>query len=540
MKIALSQLNFVIGDFSGNLEKMVLHIEKAKKQQVDLVVFSELALCGYPPEDLLFLPEFIKQMQSALEQLCHVAGALSLIVGCARQNPANPKRLLNSACLIQEGKIVDFYDKRLLPNYNVFSETRYFDPGQETKIWEIKGKRVAPTICEDIWQHGKWADTSYPIDPVALIGKEKPDFVVNLSASPFYFDRRKERQNLCQEVAKSLNCPLVLVNQVGGNDSFIFDGSSLFIDATGEVVAGADSFEEELLVAGTSKKKIEKESIQELYEALVLGTRDYVKKSGFQKVIISLSGGIDSALVSVIAADAIGKENVFALSMPSRYTPEISKEEARSQASLLGINFQELTIDSLFTNFLELLFPHFEHVPVDQTEENLQARIRAVVLMAFSNKFRYLVLAAGNKSEMAMGYTTLYGDMCGGLGVIADVCKRDVYRLSSWLNQKKTRIYPSIIKKAPSAELALNQKDTDLLPEYDIVDRVVEDYVQDHLSPREIAIKEKLDLTLVKKLVHKIHQNEYKRQQSPIALRVTKRAFTKGRRFPVVQKWDQI
>lgn len=535
MKIALAQLNYTIGDFAGNCKKMLLYIEEAKKNKVDLVLFSELAISGYPPEDLLFLPEFIKEIERRLEELCKAAGDLSLIVGCARVNPVNPKRLLNSACLIQGGKIVDFYDKRLLPNYNVFSETRYFDPGLETKIWDIKGKKVAPTICEDIWV-GKWGEIDYPIDPIALIKNKQPDLVINLSASPYYFRRNEERELLCQEIARSLSCPIVLVNQVGGNDSFIFDGSSLFVDAKG-VVTKANSFQEELVTEEIKSKK--KEQIEELYEALVLGTRDYVRKSGFTKVILGLSGGIDSAVVSVIAKEALGKENVVALSLPSRFTPKMSRKEAEAQAKLLGIDFQELEIDGLFSHFLDFFGTYFS-LPHDETEENLQARIRGMVLMAFSNKFHYLVLAAGNKSEMAMGYMTLYGDMCGGLGVIADVCKQDVYRLANWLNQKKIQIYPSILKKAPSAELAFNQKDTDTLPEYDIVDRVVEDYVQGHLSPMEIMNKENIDFGIVQKLVHKIHQNEYKRRQAPIALRVTKRAFTKGRRFPIVQKWDQI
>lgn len=539
MKIALAQLNYTIGDFSGNLRKILSYIEEAKKNRVDLMIFSELALCGYPPEDLLFLSEFIHEMQKSLEQVCQAAENIALIIGCARSNPENSSRLLNAACLIQDRQIVDFYDKRLIPNYNVFTEARYFDPGKETKVWNIKGKKVAPTICEDIWQHTQWRDYRYSIDPIALIKKEKVDLVVNLSASPYYFQRNQERTFLCKELAQSLGCPFILVNQVGGNDSLIFDGSSLVLNAKGEVVAQADSFVEELLIPEKKEKKQDQEPIEELYTALVMGTRDYVRKAGFQKVIFGLSGGVDSAIVSAIAADALGKENVFAISMPSRYTPIISRNDAREQAALVGIHFQECAIDSLFANFLDFFSPHFQNLQMDHTEENLQARIRGTILMTFANKFRSLVLATGNKSEMAMGYTTLYGDMCGALEVIGDLFKRDVYRIALWLHQKKRMVF-SILGKAPSAELAHNQKDTDTLPEYDIVDRVVENYVQEYLDPKEISIKENLDLHLVQNLVHKIHQNEYKRQQSPVSLRVTKRSLTTGRFFPIVQKWDQI
>lgn len=544
MKVALAQINPVIGAFAYNTQKIIQAIEKAKRQRAHLVVFPEMAICGYPPDDLLLIPGFISAAAAALEEILPHTKGISALVGSVRPNVSGgEKGLYNTAAICEDGKLLGFQDKMLLPEYDVFSEGRYFEPAGKNQVWNLCGKKVGVTICEDIWQHSRSVQhTNYSRDPVEELKSEAPDFLVNLSASPFHSDRLHTRIEVCRAAARTLKCPLLFCNQVGGNDSLIFDGYSLCLNSQGEVIALGKGFEEDLVCVDLTQKQEVTTSLfdptHELYQAIVLGLKDYFSKQGFQKACFGLSGGIDSAVVACLAKEALGKEHVLALLLPSRFTSAESMEDARALAKNLGIQSQELSIEGPFESYLETLAPSFKGKEPDVTEENLQARIRGMLLMAFSNKFGYLVLGTGNKSEMAMGYATLYGDMCGGLGVISDVTKQQVYKLAEWMNQKKQIIPQRILTKPPSAELRVNQFDTDSLPDYDIVDQVLQDYVETHLSAEEIAQKRGIDLSLVKILVRKIHLNEYKRRQAPPTLRVTKKAFSIGRRFPIVQKWN--
>lgn len=543
MLLALAQINPTLGNFTTNRNKMLLRIEEARASGVDLICFPELALCGYPPEDLLLLPEFIERMEEELLAIVKASDNIIVIVGLVRKNPyGGEKGLLNSACIIENREIIGFQDKILLPDYDVFSERRYFDPGNTMHTWELRGKQVAIMICEDIWQHaGVLEYVSYEKDPVQMLVGEKVDLLINLSASPFYVGHEKVRQKVCASAAITLNCPVALVNQVGGNDSLIFDGKSLLMRSEGQVVARAPGFAEALLLCDLSCSLpflFQEEPMQNLFDALVMGTRDYFYKVGYQSAILGLSGGIDSALVATILVHALGKERVIGFLLPSRYTSQESIEDARKQAKILGITLQEISIEKPFQSYLDLLQPLFANTKEDITEENLQARVRGMILMAYSNKFGHMVIGTGNKSELAMGYATLYGDMCGGLEIIGDVTKGQVIALCRWLNREQELIVKRIIEKPPSAELKENQKDSDTLPSYEILDRVLEDYVHDHLSPEQIAYKESIDLHFVKELVRKIHLNEYKRQQAPLGFRVTKRSFSAGRRFPIAQNWN--
>jgi len=544
MKIVLAQINPIIGALDVNCQKIIHAIEQAKKMGAQLVIFPEMAICGYPPEDLLLLPSFISAVMQNLHKIIRVTQNIAAIIGCVRENPyAGEKRLFNSAALVQDGDLIGFQDKMLLPDYDVFSERRYFEPGGHITVWSIENQRVAITICEDIWQHANAVEYSnYPRDPIEELIPQAPDLLVNLSASPYYMRRHETRLHVCRAAVQSLHCPIILCNQVGGNDSLIFDGYSLYVDAQGTIVHLAKGFQEELLFVDTEKsaspKILDTDPVEDLFQALVLGVRDYFQKLGWKKACFGLSGGIDSAVLAVIAKEALGNENVLALALPSRFSSQQSFKDAHELAQNLGVALEEISIEKPFQAFLNLLEPYFDERPFDVTEENVQARIRGILLMAFSNKFGYLLLSPGNKSEMAMGYATLYGDMCGGLGVLNDVTKEQVYILAHHINKKRELIPVSIIIKEPSAELKFNQKDSDSLPAYPIVDKILENYVEDHLSPEEIAHRNHFPLELVKELVRKIHLNEYKRRQAPPGLRVTKKAFTVGRRFPIVQHWN--
>jgi len=543
MNIHLIQFNPIVGDLVGNAEKIIHHIRQGKQKGANLVVFSECALTGYPPEDLLLLPHFIDDVDYKLQLIASETQGISAIVGTPRKNPhAGEKPLYNSAAILGDGEIIGFQDKVLLPTYDVFDERRYFESGKDIALWEIGGKKVAITVCEDIWHHSEAViQSSYEKDPIILFNQLEPELLINISSSPYSVNKPTVRFNVCTKAAQTLNCPVLLCNQVGANDSLIFDGYSLFCDKNGELLACASGFQEETLEIDLSKSykpiswKINTE--KNLFSALVLGVRDYFHKQGFKSACLGLSGGIDSAVVACIAAEALGKENVTVLCMPSRYSSDASKTDAERLAQNLGIKPLWISIESPFQNFLDLLEPHFEGKSPDTTEENLQARTRGIILMAFSNKYGHVVLSTGNKSEMAMGYATLYGDMCGGLGVLNDVTKRQVYALAEWINRDKEIIPRNIIEKPPSAELRPDQKDSDSLPDYEIVDAVLEDYIIDHLSPEQIADKHEYPLDLVEDLVKRIHQSEYKRRQSPPGLRVSEKAFSVGRRFPIVQKW---
>jgi NAD+ synthase (glutamine-hydrolysing) len=543
MRFLLAQINPTIADLEGNTEKILQSIAKAQQLRADLVLFPELALTGYPPEDFLLLPHFIQSLNNYLEEIKKSSKELIVIVGTPRYGEQG--RLYSSAAIFNDGNLIGYQDKTLLPTYDVFAERRYFEPAKELHLWNLCGKRVGITICEDLWQHSNLLPTTpYENDPVLDLAAQKPDLVLNLSASPYSVGKPIKRLAVCSAAAVTMQCPVLLCNQIGGNDGLIFDGYSLHLDKNGSLKNYAKGFvEEDLLVDLSESNKtpsyppLKLDSEADLYNALVLGIRDYFSKSGFKRACLGLSGGIDSALVACIAAEALGADNILGVAMPSRFSSKGSLNDAKQLAKTLGIQYKEIPIEEPFNSYLELLNPHFEGKQSDCTEENLQARIRGMLLMALSNKFGYIVLSTGNKSELAMGYATLYGDMCGGLGVISDLTKRQVYQLSHWINRDREIIPLNTIKKEPSAELRPDQKDSDSLPPYDIVDNVLQSYVEDHHSPVEIAKKYGYSLEVVNDLIRRIHQNEYKRRQSPPGLRVSEKAFWVGRRFPIVQRW---
>ncbi len=544
MRILVAQLNPTIGAMVQNTGKIIQVLERARAQQIDIVLFSELVLCGYPPEDFLLHPSFIAAQEAYLERVIQASKGLFVVLGTVRRNPnKREKEIFNSAAIIQDGKLLGFHDKILLPTYDVFDERRYFEPGTTTQVWEFKGKKIAVLICEDMWQHsGQVKYTEYGQDPVESLKNKHLDLVLNLSASPYHFQKRDIRLKVCQAVCETLKCPLIMCCQVGGNDQLVFDGYSMVVDGQGRLRQLAKGFEEDDLVVDLNKSleacSFPEESLSDLYRALVLGVRDYMHKLDLKKGCLGLSGGIDSALVACIAADALGKENVLAVSMPSLYSSEGSVSDAQQLARNLGIELLSIPIETTFNALLATLEPHFIGLSPDVTEENMQARIRGLILMALSNKWGHIVLSTGNKSEMGLGYCTIYGDMVGGLSVISDVTKQLVYSLSGWVNRRQEIIPQTIIDKPPSAELRPNQKDSDSLPDYAIVDRVVQDYVEEFLSAEEIAEKCHLNVDVVKDLIHRIHVAEYKRRQGAPCIRVSKRAFLAGRRFPIVQKWQ--
>ncbi len=543
MRILLAQINPTVGDLEGNCKKILQSIAKAKEKNAEIVLFPELCLTGYPPEDLLLLPHFIDALEQPLSRIASACVGVTAIVGTPRKNEsASEKPLYDSAAILSEGKVVGFQDKILLPTYDLFDERRYFEPGGPIKLWPIAGKKIAITICEDLWQHSQLLTTSsYLRDPVLELKEQRPDFVLNLSASPFSIFKAEQRLLVGKKAAATLKCPILFCNQVGGNDGIIFDGRSLFLDGNGTLLDTAAAFKEEHLLVDLGSPVRRPLTVEEpsecLFSALVLGVQDYFKKLGFSRACLGISGGIDSAVVAAIAVEALGNKNVLGISMPSRYTSTESREDAAALAERLGIALEEIPIEGPFSSYLDLLQPQFNSLPHDSTEENIQARIRGMILMAISNKFGRIVLSTGNKSELAMGYTTLYGDMCGGLGVLSDVTKKQVYAIAKWINRNKELIPQRTIQKPPSAELRFGQKDSDTLPDYDIIDNVLEGYVEEHRSPEAIAHAFGYSLPLVNDLISRIHQNEYKRRQSPPGIRVTEKSFSFGRRFPIVQKW---
>lgn len=541
MRIYMAQVNPTIGDLKGNTKKILAAIDKGREQHADIVLFSELTICGYAPGDLLLHDDFVRATEECLSEIVKASKGICVIVGLVRINPGKGKHLYNSAAVINDGRIQGYYNKCLLPTYNVFDERRYFEPGREVKTFDIKGKKVGLIICEDIWQHSGYVDTRYAHDPVIDLIDQKPDLLLNLSASPYQFDKPDVRVDVCAKAAKTLKCPVLLCCQVGGNDDLIFDGYSVCVDEHGNLRQLGKGFEEDYflvdLEAPICNIPFVYDQLGDLYRALVLGVRDYFAKQGFKKALLGLSGGIDSALVACIAVEALGPENVMGITMPSRYSSEGSILDAEKLAKNLGIEFKNISIETPFGDFLDLLEPEFEGKKWDTTEENIQARIRGMILMAFSNKFGHIVLSTGNKSEMGLGYCTLYGDMAGGLGVIADVLKTQVYELSRWINRNGEVIPRDTIDKPPSAELKPDQIDLDTLPDYGLVDKVLKGYVEDHLAPHEIAERVHIDKDLVDELIAKLHSAEYKRRQAPLAIRVSKVSFSVGRRFPIVHGW---
>jgi len=545
MKIALGQINPTVGDFCGNAAKIVEYAREAKERRADLVLFPELAICGYPPRDLVEKPSFVTQNGETLAQIAKQATGISII--CGLVTPAGSetgKSVMNTAALVRGGRVEFLQSKMLLPNYDVFDEQRYFAPAKRQDIFPMNGSRLALTICEDAWNDKHfWNKRLYSIDPVEELVKAGGNLVLNISASPFTVEKRELRKTMLQAIAADFKVPVVLCNQVGGNDSLIFDGSSLVIGPDGAVLAQAKSFEEDLVIFDTKTQTGDfHEQIEGYdasgYQALVLGTRDYVRKCGFKRVVIGLSGGIDSALTAAIAVDALGKENVIGVSMPGPYSSEGSKQDARELAINLGIRYETIPISPVFDEFHKALSPAFGNLPEDFTEENLQSRLRGSTLMAFSNKFGALVLTTGNKSEMAVGYCTLYGDMCGALAVIADVPKTMVYRLSDYRNRISPVIPRATIEKVPSAELRPNQTDQDTLPPYEILDCIMEDYVEHYKTVEQITAERGYDCKLVEKVIRMIERSEYKRQQAAPVLKISQKAFGIGRRFPIAAKYE--
>jgi len=543
MKIIDAQLNPTIGALEANTTKIINAIAEARRNQADLILFSELTITGYPPQDLLLLPHFIEQTQNQLQRIIEASENIIVVVGLPRPNPENKEKpLFNSAAIIQNKQLLGFQDKSLLPTYDVFSERRYFEPANRVQIWELHGKKVGITICEDIWQHSALlTDTSYRKNPIQELISLKPDLLLNLSASPFSITKLSNRLKVCAKATSALHCPIVFCNQIGGNDSLIFDGYSLYLNAKGELLQIAKGFEEELMLvnleADSSPMTLSFSYVEDLYHALVLGVRDYFYKSNFHQACLGLSGGIDSAVVACIAVAALGPKNVLGIGMPSRYSSPGSINDAKQLAQNLKIEYREIPIEKSFESYLETLSPHFAHLPTDVTEENLQARIRGMLLMAISNKLGYIILSTGNKSELAMGYSTLYGDMCGGLAVISDVSKMQIYALAHWINRHREMIPQNSIIKPPSAELRPNQTDQDSLPPYEIVDNVLQAYVEEHQSSEYIANKFGYSPSLVEDLIRRIHRNEYKRRQAAPGLRVSEKSFSEGRRFPIVERW---
>ena len=545
MKIALGQINPTIGDFCGNAAKIVDYSRIAKDRGADLILFPELAICGYPPRDLLEKPSFIAQNSNTLAQIARQTNGIAVI--CGLVTPARSetgKSVMNSAALVREGRVEFLQSKMLLPTYDVFDEDRYFAPARTQELVRLNGSRLALTICEDAWNDKHfWHKRLYNIDPVEELVRAGGNVVLNISASPFTVHKRDLRKKMLQAIAKEFKVPVLLCNQVGGNDSLIFDGSSLVIGPDGRVLAQAKSFEEDLVLFDT--ESLEGDLHEQIadpeasaYTALVLGTRDYVRKCGFQRVVVGLSGGIDSALTAVIAVDALGKENVTGVSMPGPYSSQGSRDDARRLAENLGIRYEVIPISATFEQFRGALSPVFKNLPEDFTEENLQSRLRGSTLMALSNKFGSLVLTTGNKSEMAVGYCTLYGDMCGALAVIADVPKTMVYRLANYRNGISDVIPRATIEKVPSAELRPNQTDQDTLPAYEILDCILEDYVEHYKTAEQIATERGYDPKIVHSVIRMIERSEYKRQQAAPILKITQKAFGIGRRFPIAAKYD--
>ena len=543
MKIALGQINPTIGDFSGNSRKIIECSRQAHSLGAEMALFPELAVCGYPPRDLLEKPAFVARNQEVVNEIAAAVPQLTVICGfVSRAKEDTGKSVMNSAAVLRGGAVQFVQSKMLLPTYDVFDEMRYFDPAESQKLLALGNKQVALTICEDAWNDKHfWHRRLYRVDPVDELLHAGGNLVLNISASPFHLGKRELRRQMLETIARDNKVPVVFVNQVGGNDSLIFDGSSMVIAPDGRIAAQAKSFAEDLIIFDTEALQGDMHEQTpagdpSAYAALVLGTCDYVRKCGFRKVILGLSGGIDSALTAAIAVDALGKENVTGLAMPGQYSSEHSIKDARELACKLGIRFEVIPIGEIFDSYRKALARIFAGLPEDVAEENIQSRIRGNILMAMSNKFGELVLTTGNKSELGVGYCTLYGDMVGGLAVISDVPKTMVYSLSRYVNSLRPVIPQSTLDKPPSAELRPGQKDSDTLPPYEVLDNILEDYVEDYRTAEQIAAERGYDVKLVRDVIRMIERSEYKRQQAAPGLKVTPKAFGLGRRFPIAQK----
>jgi NAD+ synthase (glutamine-hydrolysing) len=542
MKITLAQLNYHIGNFEGNLSKMITAVEKAKSDKADIVCFSELATCGYPPRDFLEFDDFVEQSLDCIHQLAEHADGIAIVIGSPSKNPVpEGKDLFNSVYFLAEQKIKYVQNKALLPTYDVFDEYRYFEPASTFNIVEYKGKKIALTVCEDIWNIGN-ENPLYTICPLDEMMKFSPDFIINVSASPFSYRQADSRLEVIKANIDRYKIPMFYVNHVGAQTELIFDGGSVVMSPNGKTIE-MSYWEEEIKTFDLEAvKKCEKEQLQnqskisKIHDALVLGVRDYFGKLGFKKAIIGLSGGIDSAVTLALTSEALGPENVRVLLMPSQFSSDHSVNDARSLAENLGVTYNIIPIKGAFDAFMENLAPIFGDLPFNVTEENIQARSRGLYLMALSNKFGNILLNTTNKSEMAVGYGTLYGDLAGGLSVIADVYKMEVYELAEYINRDKEIIPINTITKPPSAELRPNQKDSDSLPDYEILDKILFEYIENTRGPQEI-IDMGYDEKLVKRILRLVNINEFKRYQTAPVLRVSPKAFGMGRRMPIVGKY---
>jgi len=541
MRIAISQLNFHIGNFELNTCKIIDAIHQAKSEKADLVVFAELAVCGYPPRDFLEFSEFIESCGQSINKIAAECIGIAAVVGAPSVNPeAAGKNLYNSAYFLENGKARYVQHKSLLPNYDVFDEYRYFEPNRAFEIVEFKNKRIAVTICEDIWNVDP--DPLYVLKPMEELKKFHPDLLINIAASPFHYAQHETRKQILETNAREYHLPVVYVNHVGAQTELIFDGGSMVLDSHGTTLLQLPFFEENISCYNTEDDSLPvandevSTKMERIHNALVMGIRDYFQKMGFTKAILGLSGGIDSALVLVLAVEALGKENVLAVLLPSQFSSEHSVTDAMQLVENLGCNYEKIPIETAFQQISTLLKPVFKDRPFNITEENIQARLRGLLLMAVSNKFGYILLNTSNKSEAAVGYGTLYGDMCGGISVLGDVYKTQVYELAALINRDKEIIPGNTIVKPPSAELRHDQKDSDSLPDYSILDEILFKYIEQKNGPKEL-ISMGYDPDMVHRVLKLVNTSEYKRYQTPPILRVSPKAFGMGRRMPIVGKY---
>ncbi len=543
MKIALAQINVIIGDFEYNTRKILKYISLAKDKGADIVIFPELAITGYPPRDFLEFADFIEKAEQRIEQIKQATEDIAVVIGTPTRNPViEGKDLYNSVVFLYQGKEIYRQHKTLLPTYDIFDEARYFEEATEWQTVEFKGHKIALSVCEDLWNLGN-ENPLYTINPMAQLMPQQPDFIINVSASPFDYTHAEERIRILKENVKAYQIPVFYVNHVGAQTDIIFDGGSLVIAPNQTVHTEMPYFVEDLQIIDLEEVKANeisreqvKDKIPMIHEALVLGIKDYFGKIGFKTAVVGLSGGLDSAVTTVLAVEALGKENVRVLLMPSQFSSDHSVKDAEDLAKNLGIRYDILPIKDIFESYTQQLNPLFEGHDFDVTEENIQARIRGNLLMAISNKFGNILLNTSNKSEMSVGYGTLYGDLAGGISVIADVYKTEVYDLARYINRDKEIIPINTIQKPPSAELRPNQKDSDSLPDYDILDTILKQYIEERRGPKEI-IAQGYDRTLVERILKMVNRNEFKRHQTAPVLRVSPKAFGMGRRMPIVAKY---